>query len=110
MRGMQLIVYGNIPLMISTQCVQKTYDRCDNSWNEAVLKGARQTEYTVKSRCAFCYSEMTKEKLNISGEDLERLGKCSLRYEFDEETECEIQSVLDGQSKGYTGHFYQGID
>ena len=110
MSGMQLIVYGNIPLMISTQCVRKTYDRCDNSWNEAVLKGARQTEYTVKSRCAFCYSEMTKEKLNISGEDLDRLGKCSLRYEFDEETECEIQSVLDGQSKGYTGHFYQGID
>ena len=107
----ELVVYGNVPLMVSEQCVRKTYGRCDGSWGSVNLTGPKGSSYTVKSMCEFCYSVMNGEKLNLTEENLEGFEDCVLRYEFDESTADDIQLVLtDGVSGGTTGHFHQAID
>lgn len=107
----ELVVYGNVPLMVSEQCVRRTYGRCDGSWGSVNLTGQKGSRYTVKSMCKFCYSVMNGEKLNLTEENLEGFETCVLRYEFDESAVDDIQLVLtDGVGGGTTGHFHQAID
>ena len=107
----ELVVYGNVPLMVSEQCVRKTYGRCDGNWGSVKLTGVKGNEYTVNSMCEFCYTVMNGEKLNLTQDNLEDFNKCVIRYEFDESMTDDIQLVLtDGVSGGTTGHFHQAID
>lgn len=107
----ELVVYGNIPLMVSEQCVRRTYGKCDGNWGSVNLRGPKGSSYTVKSMCEFCYSVMNGEKLNLTEENLEGFKTCVLRYEFDESAADDIQLVLtDGIGGGTTGHFHQAID
>ncbi len=107
----EFVVYGNVPLMVSEQCVRKTYGRCDGSWGSVNLTGLKGSSYTVKSMCEFCYSVMNGEKLNLTEENLDGFENCVLRYEFDESRADDIQLVItDGVSGGTTGHFHQAID
>lgn len=107
----ELVVYGSIPLMVSEQCVRKTYEKCDGRWGSIKLTGMKGSSYTVNSMCEFCYSVMNGEKLNLTEENLEGFETCVLRYEFDESTADDIQLVMaDGTDGGTTGHFHQAID
>ena len=103
----ELVVYGNVPLMVSEQCVRRTYGRCDG----INITGPKGSSYTVESMCEFCYSVMNGEKLNLTKENPEECGVCVIRYEFDESEADDIQLVMtDGVSGGTTGHFHQAID
>ena len=107
----ELVVYGSVPLMVSEQCVRKTYGKCDQNWESIKLTGMKGSSYTVNSMCEFCYSVMSGEKLNLTGETLKGFENCILRYEFDERGADDIQLVLtDGTDGGTTGHFHQAID
>ena len=107
----ELVVYGNVPLMVSEQCVRRTYGRCDGSWGSINITGPKGSSYTVESMCEFCYSVMNGEKLNLTKENPEECGVCVIRYEFDESEADDIQLVMtDGVSGGTTGHFHQAID
>lgn len=108
---MELIVYGKVPLMISNQCVRKTYNICDGKWGRVELENSKGDIYSVKSMCGFCYSLMEGKTLNLMGENLKDFKGCTFRYEFDEESADDIQSVLDGRIEGgYTGHFHKAVD
>ena len=107
----ELVVYGSVPLMVSEQCVRKTYGRCDGNWGSVKLTGFKGNEYTVNSMCEFCYTVMDGKKLNLTQENLEDFNKCVIRCEFDESGADDIQLVMtDGVSGGTTGHFHQAID
>ncbi len=107
----ELSVYGNVPLMVSEQCVRKTYGKCDGSWGSVKLTGSKGSSYTVRSMCEFCYSVMNGETLNLTKENLDGFGDCVMRYEFDENTADDIQLVMaDGVCGGTTGHFHQAVD
>ena len=112
----ELVVYGNVPLMVSEQCVRRTYGRCDGSWGNINITGPKGSSYTVESMCEFCYSVMNGEKLNLTKENPG--GRDDVTYsfdrynrEFDESEADDIQLVMtDGVSGGTTGHFHQAID
>ena len=107
----ELVVYGNVPLMVSEQCVRRTYGRCDGSWGSINITGPKGSCYTVESMCEFCYSVMNGEKLNLTKENPEECRGCVIRYEFDERAADDIQLVMtDGVCGGTTGHFHQAID
>ena len=107
----ELVVYGNVPLMVSEQCVRRTYGKCDGCWGSINITGPKGSSYTVESMCEFCYSVMNGEKLNLTKENPEECGVCVIRYEFDESEADDIQLVMtDGVSGGTTGHFHQAID
>ena len=44
-KGSELIVYGRAPLMVSKQCVRKTYGKCDKKIRNLVKAEYRQGVY-----------------------------------------------------------------
>lgn len=107
----ELVVYGNIPMMISEQCVRKTFGLCDGRFGNIDIANERIGKYRVVSSCAFCQSQMYDvNKYNITGCKETKGLSGYIRYEFDNETESEIIDILsDKVTKGDTGHFYGGV-
>ncbi len=108
----ELIVYGRIPSMISKQCVRKTYGVCDHKSNVTSLKQDSGKQYEVKSVCSFCYTVTRAGAFDISGEDIIcEMHPGSIRYEFYDESEKQIQNILNMKSDvDYKGHFYRGVN
>ena len=108
----ELIVYGRVPAMVSKQCVRKTYGRCDHKNRVTLLKQDNGKEYSVKSVCSFCYTVTLADTFDISKEEaLADIALGSVRYEFDEESNEEILSILNKESDiDYKGHFYRGVN
>lgn len=108
----ELIVYGRVPAMVSKQCVRKTYGRCDHKSRVTLLKQDNGKEYSVKSVCSFCYTITLADTFDISKEEvLADIALGSVRYEFDEESNEEILSILNKESDiDYKGHFYRGVN
>ena len=108
----ELIVYGRVPAMVSKQCVRKTYGRCDHKSRVTLLKQDNGKEYSVKSVCSFCYTVTLADTFDISKEKaLADIALGSVRYEFDEESNEEILSILNKESDiDYKGHFYRGVN
>ncbi len=108
----ELIVYGRIPSMISKQCVRKTYGKCDHKSNVTILKQDNGKQYEVKSVCSFCYTVTRAGTFDISGENIiNEMHPESLRYEFCDESEAQIQDILNMESGiDYKGHFYRGVN
>lgn len=118
----ELVVYGSIPMMLSEQCVKKTFGRCDRSCG-SVRIGNQGGRYIVKSNCRFCYaltSGINKLDLNTAPEIGRTLKTGSVRIEFSDESEEQIRAVLSNQmgrgskaesEKNSTfGHFYRGVE
>lgn len=111
-KGSELIVYGRAPLMVSKQCVRKTYGKCDKKNKETLLKQNTDREYIVKSVCSFCYTVTRAGAFDLSKEDvLDDMSVSSYRYEFDNESEEQIRNILNNKSDiDYKGHFYRGVN
>lgn len=108
----ELIVYGRVPLMVSKQCVKKTYGKCNHANDTVVLTQKAADSYEVKSVCSFCYSVTLSKIFDISEEKaLSDMNIGAVRYEFDEESKEQIQAILEGESiTDYKGHFYRGVN
>lgn len=52
----ELIIYGKIPLMISSGCVNKNYNSCDKVPKKINLKDRLGYNFTVYNCCEFCYN------------------------------------------------------
>lgn len=111
-KGSELIVYGRASLMVSKQCVRKTYGKCDKKNKETLLKQNADREYIVKSVCSFCYTVIRAGAFDLSKEDvLDDMSVSSYRYEFDNESEEQIRNILNNKSDiDYKGHFYRGVN
>ncbi|MGN0318860.1 MAG: DUF3656 domain-containing protein [Lachnospira sp.] len=109
--ALELPVYGYIPMMISRQCVRKTLGKCNHSNDTLTIATGDKMPLLVQSMCDFCYSVTYKELYNIScAEELSGIP-CRQRYEFVNESESEIEDILEnGFNGGNEGHFYRKID
>lgn len=118
----ELVVYGSIPMMLSEQCVKKTFGRCDRSCGSVRIEN-QGGRYIVKSNCRFCYtltSGINKLDLNTAPEIGRTLKTGSVRIEFSDESEEQMRAVLSNQmgrgskaesEKNSTfGHFYRGVE
>ena len=61
---------------------------------------------------SFCYTVTLADTFDISKEEaLADIALWSVRYEFDEESNEEILSILNIESDiDYKGHFYRGVN
>lgn len=72
----ELVTGGDIPVMVSKQCVRKTYGICDRSCGETVLCDKRKNiTYRVLSKCDFCYSLMLNSKPLLADDKIIRAVK-----------------------------------
>lgn len=108
----ELAVYSKIPLMISEQCVRKTYGLCDNSNGSIFLKDRKNCVNEIKSVCGYCYSIMFGRCLDITDNELiDRINPDFVRYDF-LYGNASVKDVIDKTYKkeSYLGHFNMGVE
>ena len=122
----ELIVYGNIPLMISANCLTKTLKKCEKKSNTLFLKDRLNANFTVKNICNFCYNvvynSLPLSLLGVSNK-VNNLNMKTLRIGFSTENSQQADYVLKSfidtfyynspseEIKSYTrGHFNRGVE
>lgn len=113
---MELVRSTYIPVMVSKQCVRKTYGLCDGAGSVTVLKDRnRGRSYNVLSKCDYCYSLMlNSQKLDVSY-DSNIIGDISPDYvrtelNFPKESVQNIDSKPDSSRKEYMAHLVTGVE
>lgn len=129
-RGSEIILYGNLPLMTSAQCVHANTAGCDRKPVVWYLKDRYGKYFPVKNNCAECYNVIyNSTPLMLFGfhEDFIRMGMAGYRIAFTTENEKEVRKIMtayrdifmDGRKRpqdvfagaGYTnGHYKRGVD
>lgn len=120
-----LIVYGRLPLMISTQCVRDNVMTClhGRETKGLTLTDRLGAKFPVRQICSSCYNLIYNSAcLSLDGcrDEIRRLNPGALRFDFTFETEHETRKVLETFYRGgrlsstgeetYTrGHFKRGI-
>ena len=121
----EMIVYGRIPVMISSQCVVNTVSGCAGVSGVTVLTDRCRKQFPVRNCCEFCYNIIYNSAplyLGTQAEKVTALSPKRLRLQFSVERGEEVkkmlvlseQAFLQGQKAvpefAYTqGHFKRGI-
>ena len=102
----ELVVSSRIPLMVSEQCVRKTYGLCDKSNGVIRLANMKNGDYVVKSVCGYCYSIMYSGKYDITDmkPQIEVLKPDFIRYEY------AYDDLTPQCVSTFAGHFEIGVD
>lgn len=122
----ELIVYGYLSMMVSSQCLVNTTKGCKNQPQNLVLKDRKQKEFVVKNHCKYCYNTIynTSPLVLLDQEPMIRkIGPERIRLSFTTESAQETKRVLqafkevfEGQkpaewNQDFTrGHFKRGIE
>ena len=126
-QGMELVVYGYLPVMTSAQCIQKTTDRCTHRPGLLRMRDRTGKDLTVKNRCTFCYNTIyNPSPLSLLGQEhlIHRLAPDAIRLQFTWETKEQIRQIVQAYSavflEGKTGqipftditrgHFKRGVE
>lgn len=117
-KGMQAVIYGCIPLMVSAQCVRYNTMGCEREDRQrkrllSICDG-KQRQFVVFNACKYCYNVIyQKEPLVLEKEQnsLREQGVGQFRYDFSIESGAEVKNILAGNlPEGQTGHFYTGVE
>lgn len=128
--GSEILIYGNLPLMTSAQCVHANTGKCDRHPAITWLKDRYGKFFPVKNNCTECYNSIYNTAplvLFDFHEDLKRMGMAGYRISFTTENTGEVQHVMklyqdiflngkttvrDQLSNGtYTnGHYKRGVE
>lgn len=108
----ELVVCSRIPLMVSEQCVRRTYGLCDKCDNTIDLKDKNGNINTVRSICDYCYTIIDSKRYNIINEELIKLvNPNSIRYEADMDCDCfKDMFCTAGTGAEFDGHFTMGVE
>ncbi|MBE5964594.1 MAG: U32 family peptidase [Lachnospira sp.] len=111
----ELIVYSNIPVMISAQCINKTYNGCDTKEKILLLNDRYNKNFKVRNVCKYCYNIIYNSvpmQIYDKADKIKNINYSALRYDFVFENEQQIRSVLSGKCVDeYTrGHFERGVE
>ncbi|MBO5483828.1 MAG: U32 family peptidase [Lachnospiraceae bacterium] len=116
--GMQAVIYGHIPLMVSAQCIRYNTQDCErgkqNREKFLALQDGKKREFVVFNVCKYCYNVIYQKEPLVLAEEQETLweqGVRYFRYDFSLESEEETSRILSGNMPaGHAGHFYSGIE
>ena len=103
--GMETLVYGRIPLMISAQCLKKTSTGCDKKSETLILKDRYNEDMPVKNKCTFCYNTIYNAKtfstLSLSRQVM-ALKPSVYRIWFSTEDGTGVERVIKDYVRAYT--------
>ena len=103
--GGELMVYGNIPMMVTAQCLKKTLEGCTKRPELLWMKDRKGKEFPVKNHCRFCYNTIyNSSPLSLLSDRslIERLGPSVLRFSFTTEQPERIREVLNAFSEEFS--------
>lgn len=110
-RGEELMVYGNIPMMVTAQCLKKTLEGCTGRPELLWMKDRKGKEFPVKNHCRFCYNTIyNSSPLSLLADRslIERLGPSVLRLSFTAEQPERIREVLKAFSEEFISRTEKG--
>ena len=96
----EIILYGNLPLMVSAQCVHantKAANGCDKMRTVSWLKDRYGKYFPVKNNCTECYNTIyntTPLILFQYRDELERMGIHAYRISFTTEQDAQVKQIL----------------
>lgn len=96
----EIVLYGNLPLMISAQCVHANAgaDRgCDKVRTVTCLKDRYGKYFPVKNNCTECYNTIYNTAPLILfpyRDELEKMGIHAYRISFTTEQESQVKQIL----------------
>ena len=96
----EIVLYGNLPLMISAQCVHANAgaDRgCDKVRTVTYLKDRYGKYFPVKNNCTECYNTIYNTAPLILfpyRDELEKMGIHAYRISFTTEQESQVKQIL----------------
>lgn len=126
----EMVVYGNIPLMITANCIRKTNDGCkkEKHLERISLKDRYRKSFEVYQNCEHCYNVIVNSlplSLHNHMDRIRELNIPQVRLFFTGEDAKNVKSVIDFFSiivgdnsnlpnppyKEYTnGHFKRGVE
>ncbi len=122
-----LNIYGNIPTMISAQCIKKSTGKCDKANGVIEVRDRKGQQIWAKNYCEYCYNVIHSTEPLCLLEETDEIRKLSVkeyRCNFTLESESEVKSVLRKVNAifhldkiapkvenigSYKGHFYNEI-
>ena len=124
----EIVVYGNIPLMVTANCINKDYDNCNKGKNDIVeLKDRKNTKFKAACYCKHCtnviYNSVPLSLIGLHNK-LESINTRNYRINLTTETGKDIDEILEKtikvfyyknnsveDLKNYTrGHFNRGVE
>lgn len=122
----EMIVYGYLPMMVSSNCIRKTTEGCTGKPELLFLKDRKGKELPVRNQCRFCYNTIYNESpMSLLGlsKEVERFAPDSVRLNFTIEDRRTTEQVLtafyeefmNGRAaaapENFTrGHFKRGVE
>lgn len=122
----ELIVYGRLPVMVSSQCIAKTMRNCTSKTGIIYIKDRCQKNFPVRHCCNFCYNVMYSTSVIYLADlqtSIQRLAPKGLRMQFTLEDAKETEKLVKACGDIYyrrteaaqpefdftRGHFKRGI-
>lgn len=116
-----LIVYGKVPLMISSNCTVKTLSGCRKEMGFTYLNDRKGADFPVLNICSECTNiiyNSVPTYIDINTDAFKRQGAGLIRIDFTDETISEAKKILEHfvdskirPSFEYTkGHFVKGVE
>ena len=116
----EVLVYGFVPRMISTQCIQKNSSGCTHTSGFITMNDRKGEKFRVQNRCDSCYNILYNSvpvSLHTRLASLTQLNGTGYRFDFTTESPDLIREVLglftgecETCSYRYTkGHWDKGI-
>lgn len=93
----EMVVYGRIPLMVSSQCVTKNTKGCVKSPGYLTMTDRYQKKFYVRRHCRYCYNTVWNGvPLSLHGlqKELSGFSPSSLRFHVTVEKESEIKKMI----------------
>lgn len=92
------MIYGRYPMMISSQCLKKTFGACDKKSGMTELTDRYEQRFLTKCECAFCYNivynSIPTGLLSEEGK-IRQSGAAAVRMNFTAEGKDETERMLD---------------
>lgn len=105
--GEEMIVYGNMPVMVSANCLINTCKGCNNKGENIVLKDRKSEKFNVQCICDYCYNIIYNSKpLSLAkyADDIMKLGIHDIRINFTDENVKEIINVMTKIENSFIQH------
>ena len=125
--GDEMLVYGRIPVMTSTQCLKKSAGHCQKTPDLFKVRDRKGKEFPVKNCCSYCYNVIYNSvpvSLHGWSEEVRKCSPASVRLAFTTESNKEAAAVAKRFVKEYLwgeelgepgyeftrGHYKRGVE
>ena len=109
----EFIVYGNIPLMITANCIMKNNLGCNKKGEDLRLIDRKNKEMAVKCMCKYCYNIIYNNNIysafSMSKKIMENTRE-SVRVQFSFENEKEVEVILQKVYNTFVKHIETNDD